>query len=184
MVVVALAASCSGGADPDQANSFPPASRVEGDAYLRVDRDGNGRIGPAEVEPSYLVELPSGWVVEDPGEEEEMRLRRGSSVIIVQRLEPKGELNREFAHLVVEASREQGRDVEMVGEPRQRPVAGETALVFDELEREPAPAVLSRFALFDHDGVRLLASFSTIEPTLAPSVDVFEEVLGSWAWAM
>lgn len=180
--MVALAASCSGGADPDQANSLPPASRIEGDAYLRVDREGGGRIGPAEVEPGYLVELPPGWVVEEPGEEEEMRLRRGSSVIIVQRLEPKGELDREFAYLVVEASRDQGHAVEMVGEPRHRLVAGETALVFDEFEQEPTPAVLSRFVLFDHDGVRLLTSFTTLEPTLTPSVDVFEEVLDGWEW--
>lgn len=181
VVVVALAGSCSGGTDAERAIPTPDTSWQQG-AYLRVDAEGNSRIGPTEVEPGYVVDLPKNWVAEAPGDGEEVRLRNGGSLMTVQRLAPKGELDTDFAHLVVEASRDQGRTVEMVGEPRHRPIAGETALVFDEFEQEPTPAVLSRFVLFDHEGVRFLTSFTTLEPTLAPAVDVFDEILRSWVW--
>lgn len=182
LLIVALATSCSPGAEPDQqAPALGPGRAVDGDAYVRVDAEGSRRIGPAEVEPGYLVNLPDGWVEEALGQGEELRLRGGGSVITVQRLVPGARLTPEFAHLVVDASRDQGREVEVVGEPEQRPVAGESALVFEQLSRD-APAVLSRFAMFDHHGARFFTSFSTLEPSLDPHVDIFEEVLGSWAW--
>jgi hypothetical protein len=115
------------------------------DGYVMVEGEPRTRIGPAGVEPAYLVEIPLGWADDPPAGGNELQLsnllpgRQGSSLVIIARTAVKEPLTLDLAERTVENSGERGRPRELRGSPQQRKVAGEPAIVFDQLEREPSP---------------------------------------------
>lgn len=102
--------------------------------------------------------------------------------MIVQRTAVKEPLTLDLAERTVERSGKRGRPRELRGSPQQREVAGELAIVFDQLERAPSPGIL-RSVLFDHGDTRFLVFFSSSESAFDAEVELFENVvLYSWEW--
>lgn len=192
---VILAASCGstptageGGAGGEHAEVDDGQMEPSQSGYLVVEGDPRTRIGPAGVSPTYLVEVPLGWADNPPTATRELHLsnplpgHQGGSVVLVHRTEVNEPLALDLATRTVERSVEGGRARELRGTPEMGDVAGEPAVIFDQLDRGTSPQVL-RTVIFDHGGARFIIAFSSPASAFDAEVELFEDVvLESWEW--